>query len=909
MKTGKTILAAVAASTAMNLSAQHFSNPHAASLIAEEAQRLSTETFHYGSENLNAGDQAISLVNGYYLNAPGNIGKIKEWLEHTTVHPYRNRLQMMLANSLVRQGNYSDALGIYNDTGRDIYSSLPTEERVEATLYGAVAYIHTGDFDKASEMLSDLSGSTSHEPDIYYYTGYVKYAQGDYQEAISCLTAAEQSSDYKNKAPVYIADSYLQLGNSLSALETIQDWQRQFGKSSELFNESKRIEGEAQFGTKDYSSAISNLGIYMSGNPTPTRTSLYKLGMSQMLTHQYAEAAKSLSRSASTSSDEMAQSAWLNAGKSYIASGNKRQAGIAFQQASNMQADTSVAEEAFYNYAMTLHEGAGMGFGEQVTTFEEFLNKYPSSKYTDSVSQHLTEIYFTTKNYMAALNSINKIKSPSTEIIDAKQKVLYNLGTQSFANGDYKSAKSYMAQSNSTRANAESIFWKAESEYRLGEYSNAESDYKTYLTKGGKAANASLAQYALGYINFKNKKYAQALGYFNKYVDNPSGSTALKADALNRIGDCLFTQRKFDEAENSYRQALATDKTYGDYSLLQQSMISGLRGDYSTKVNLLNQISDTYSTSDYADNALFEKGRAYVLSGDNGKAMDTFNSLIARYPNSVNARKAMNEVGMLHQESGATDAAISQYARVIEKYPNTEEATAALGSLKQIYSSQGKVSEYAAIAQRAGKGMSPGELDEMTENAAVMATANQEYAKAFGFYSQLEAQTMSEETRTRALEGMLDTSVLSGDSIACLAAADKVLTGNSKISADKLSQARLTRAQGNMKAGNTMQALADYKLLTLDNATIYGAQGTIELAQYYYDSKQYTDAEHLIDSFIDSGTPYTYWLARAFVLLSDVYSKTDRTIEAQEYLLSLKANYTESEEINKMIEERLNALK
>ena len=909
MKKGRTLLSVITVSATLSLSAQHFVNPHSANLYSEESQRLSTEAFHFGSENINTSDQALSLVNGYYLNTPGNVEKIEKWLDHTTVHPFRNRLQMMLANSLVKQGNYTDALNIYNSTSRDIYESLPAEERVEANLYGAVAYIQTGDLDKAESMLSNISGSTSHEPDIYYYTGYVKYAKGDYEEAIRCLTAANQSSDYKSKAPVYIADSYLQLGNTSSALETIQTWQRQFGNSSDLYNESKRIEGEAQFGNKNYTAAISSLESYVSSVSSPTRTSLYKLGMSQMLTSRYADAAKSLSRSASTASDEMAQSAWLNAGKSYIATGNKRQAGIAFQQASNMQADNSISEEAFYNYAMTLHEGAGMGFGEQVTTFEQFLNKYPKSKYADSVSQHLTEIYFTTKNYKAALNSINKIKNPSAEIIDAKQKVLYNLGTQSFANGDYKSAKNYMSQSNSTRANAESVFWKAESEYRLGEYSSAETDYKTYLSKGNNPGNISLAQYALGYINFKNKKYPQALGFFNKYVDSATGNNSLKADAFNRIGDCLFTQRKFDEAENSYRQALTTDKTYGDYSLLQQSIISGLRGDYTTKVNLLNQINETYSTSDYADNALFEKGRAYVLSGDNSKAMDTFNSLIARYPNSVNARKAMNEVAMLHQEGGATDAAISQYAQVIEKYPNTEEAAAALGSLKQIYSSQGKVSEYAAIAKRAGKSLSPSELDEMTENAAVMATANQDYPKAFEYYSKLESQTMSEEVRTRALEGMLDTSILSGDSTACLTAADKILNGNSKIGNDKLSQSRLIRAKGNMKAGNTTQALADYKELASDHVTIHGAQGTVELAQYYFDIKQYSDSERLLDSFIDSGTPYTYWLARAFVLLADVYSKTDRPIEAQEYLLSLKANYTESEEINHMIEERLNALK
>ena len=61
--------------------------------------------------------------------------------------------------------------------------------------------------------------------------------------------------------------------------------------------------------------------------------------------------------------------------------------------------------------------------------------------------------------------------------------------------------------------------------------------------------------------------------------------------------------------------------------------------------------------------------------------------------------------------------------------------------------------------------------------------------------------------------------------------------------------------------------------------------------------------------FIDSGTPHAYWLARGFILLSDVYVKTDRDMEAKQYLLSLKSNYTESKEINNMIADRLAKLK
>ena len=905
----KIILSIIAAAFALNTSAQHYADPNNAFLKTEEAHRLTNEEYYYGSQNLNASGQATRLINDYYLNTPGTAENISKWLKQNTIHPDRTRLRLMQANLMVKSQDYASAFQIYDNTVSEEFDNLPQKEQTEANLYSAIAYLQTGDYNTAERKLNSIMDSPTHQADIYYYAGYTQYVKGNYQEAINYFTAVEQSKEYGQKAPVYIADCLLQNGHSQEALDKLRNWTAN-GKDNDMLTEARRIAGEADYELGHYSSAAETLQTYVASTTQPKRTALYKLGMSLFHNQQYPEAAKMLSKSAGVASDAMAQSAWLNAGKAYISNQNKRQASIAFQQAAQMNADPATKEEAAYNYALTLHQGAEMGFGESVNEFERFLNNYPNSQYANSVAQHLTEVYFTTKNYPAALKSINKIRKPSADIIAAKQQVLYNMGTQSFANGDYRNAKEFMTQSNATLSNPEAIFWKGESEYRLGDLTAAARDYTSYLKSGKNLSNKALANYALGYINFKNKKYATALTNFSNYLTGcPDGTNAdrknLKADAYNRIGDCLFTQRKFDEANQAYGTSMLTDKGHGDYSLLQMAMISGLKGNYQHKVELLNQLETTYNNSEYADNALFEQGRAYVLSGDRQKAQDTFSSLIAKYPNSTNARRAMNEIGMIFQENGQTDLAIHQYTTLIDQYKDTEEATAALESLKQIYNAQGKVNEYAAIAQRAGKSLSPEELDEMTENAAVMATANGEYAKALELYRQLDAQTLSEDMKAKALQNGLEMAGKAGNKEAELEFASKILDGTSKISPDKVSQARLLRAQNYMINGYIDPAINDYKELANDNVTIYGAQGTVELAQYLYDTQQYQEAETRLDAFIDNGTSYPYWLARAFILLSDVYTKTGRDIEAQEYLLSLKSNYSENAEINEMIEQRL----
>ena len=64
-----------------------------------------------------------------------------------------------------------------------------------------------------------------------------------------------------------------------------------------------------------------------------------------------------------------------------------------------------------------------------------------------------------------------------------------------------------------------------------------------------------------------------------------------------------------------------------------------------------------------------------------------------------------------------------------------------------------------------------------------------------------------------------------------------------------------------------------------------------------------------MNALIDSATPHTYWLARAFILLSDIYVAQGKTYEAREYLRSLRDNYPGSEtDIFQMIDQHLSTL-
>ena len=97
--------------------------------------------------------------------------------------------------------------------------------------------------------------------------------------------------------------------------------------------------------------------------------------------------------------------------------------------------------------------------------------------------------------------------------------------------------------------------------------------------------------------------------------------------------------------------------------------------------------------------------------------------------------------------------------------------------------------------------------------------------------------------------------------------------------------------------------------LAKDTRNVYGAEAKYLVAQTYFDEGETAKAEKEVLDYIEVSTPHAYWLARSFVLLSDVYVKLDRKMEAKQYLLSLQQNYQANDDIAGMIESRLSKLK
>ena len=135
--------------------------------------------------------------------------------------------------------------------------------------------------------------------------------------------------------------------------------------------------------------------------------------------------------------------------------------------------------------------------------------------------------------------------------------------------------------------------------------------------------------------------------------------------------------------------------------------------------------------------------------------------------------------------------------------------------------------------------------------------------------------------------------------------AASAMLAHSKLAPELENEARYYRAKAFIKSGQVNDAVQDLKVLAGDTRNVYGAEAKYLVAQIYFNEGKTDAAEKEILQYIEVSTPHAYWLARSFVLLSDVYVKMGRKLDAKQYLLSLQQNYQADDDIADMIETRL----
>ncbi|MBF6607286.1 MAG: tetratricopeptide repeat protein, partial [Flavobacterium sp.] len=462
-------------------------------------------------------------------------------------------------------------------------------------------------------------------------------------------------------------------------------------------SELNKIIGESHFNLGQYEQAIPYLTQYKGKKGKWSNTDYYQLGYAYYKQNDFENAIAQFNKIIN-GRDSVAQNAYYHLGESYLKTDKKQQALNAFKNASEMDFDKKIQEDANLNYAKLSYE-IGNSYQSVPDVLASFVQKYPNSPERADIENLLINSYITSKNYRGALVLLEKNKTANRA---AYQKVTFYRGMELYTDGNYREAldmfRKSIAEPRDARVSARATFWKGETEYVLDQFNEALISFKQFVAFPESKTTPEIKNinYNIAYAYFKQKEYDQAATYFQSYIDEVKGDNTRLNDAYLRLGDSRFVTAKYWPAMEAYNKAIEMRGVDSDYAFFQKAISYGFVERNEKKIEDLTKFISAYPKSQYRDDAMFELANTYLAEKKNDLAIQAYDRLINEYKNGSYSARALLRQGLIYYNSENNPQAITKFKRVASDFPRTPEALEAVATARLIYMDTGRIDEYAS---------------------------------------------------------------------------------------------------------------------------------------------------------------------------------------------------------------------
>ena len=883
------------------------------------------------------------------------LRQLKTYLEEYPYTTFESELHFMMGVIQTEKGYYKRAIREFE---RADYKDLERPHQPQYQFYKGYAHLMLSDYSKGAVYFGNLmKHQTPYKQKAMYYYAYCEYKAGNYEKALPSLLELENDPEYRKTVPYYIVQIRYAQGDDEAVrakAEELLDEQPENENNGELH----RMLGEIYFRQDRFRDAVRELKAYIdiftAKKLEILRNDLYLLGVAQFQCKDFRDAIETFKR-VKDEQDAISENVALCMGNAYVQLGDFEQAKLSYLAATNYNIDAQVHYEAMYNYCLAVYQSSS-SIGESESVFTDFIRQYPNSEHVNDIYMLLSDAFRKAKNYKAALSALDSVKveglNPKVEhqILETKQYLRYQVGSDAFVRGRFAEAKDWFTavivegvKSEGTIV-TDAYYWRAETNYRLSDYEAAQRDVDSFFARpdAQQSPNKVMADYLCGYIAFQLKQYDKARVAFERFVAVIQTGSPTYQDALNRIGDCYFNARNFAQAAAYYERASELHTKSSDYALFQYGYSMGLRKQYDDKIRILQQLVNSYPKSDYADDELYEIARVRMTLEQHNEAAEAYGELLTRYPRSNKARSASIERAMAYRNMHDYEHAVEAYKFTIERYPASQEAYLAVEGLEAVYVETNRVNEYVEYGKQLSKlnmqvatkddslayaaaelqfrqGNTDAALQQYmplservgspyAEPSAIAAAEiymdRKDYENALTYYRRALALASKPSNSTNARVGIMQCAVALDRKQDIIDVASQILA-EEHVAADISEEALYQRAKAYFATRQYKQALPDLRAISTDVRTSIGAESKYLLAQSYFELKQSADAEAEVMSFAQQPTQQQYWLARSLILLAEISYERGDDFQARQYLLSLKANYTNDDDILQRVEEHL----
>lgn len=665
------------------------------------AQSLFRQVKKTSKEEILQSDCAYYIANSAVrLNQQNADGLVEDFVREYPTSTKRNTAFVDVADYYFTNGKYAYARKWYDKVDEN---ALGRKEKQKFYFNNGYTAFSTKQYKDAKKYLSRVENSPEYGSQAKYYIGFMAYEGDDYDQANAYFEQVNDQERYKEKLSYYQADLNFKLGNFQKAIDLAKERLAQTNDDLEV-SELSKIIGESYFNLEKYAEAIPFLTAYNGKKGDRDRTGkwnntdYYQLGYAHYKQGDFDKAISEFNKIIG-GSNSIAQNAYYHLGESYINVDKKQEALNAFRNASEMDFDLKIQEDAWLNYAKISYE-IGNPYQSAPQVLAGYLNKYPNTSYKEEIETLLIDSYITSKNYKEALKLLEGKKSFENKV--AYQKVAFYRGIELYNENQYQEAESLfdasLKEQRDSKFTARATFWKAETDYNLTNYDAALIGFKQFKQQPEASSTSEIENidYNLAYTYFKQKNYPQATQYFNQFISKIKEDKIRLNDAYLRLGDGHFVSSEYKSAVNAYENAIKLNEIESDYAFFQKAISTGYTGNSSKKIKELEDFIAKYPNSKLRDDAMYELGNSYVKANETDKAMQVYSRLSSEYKMSSFVPKALLRQGLVYYNASENERALTKFKKVASDYPGTPEAVQAVSTARLIYIDLGRVNEYAS---------------------------------------------------------------------------------------------------------------------------------------------------------------------------------------------------------------------
>ncbi len=557
-----------------------------------------------------------------------------------------------------------------------------------------------------------------------------------------------------------------------------------------------------------------------------------------------------------------------------------------------------------------------LNYGEAIKKFDLSL-KYPDFNRTILAQTYYwqAESYYRTENYEKALETYNQfLVSPGAFGLPEYNLAHYNQGYTCFKQKKYDDA----------------VVW-------FRKY--------TDISKGEKNQFIGDAFNRIGDSYFIQRKYWTAIDYYDKSI----ATNTLDVDyAMFQRG---FSLGLVDRPQKELETLQKLIKNYPQSSYIDDAIFEIAESNqnlkqYDEAIKYYKKIENDYAGSSYHVKALVQLGLIYFNQDKPDSSAVYYKRVVEEYPGSSEAKNALVGIKNIYVDKGDVDAYFAYAGQLgsianmslsekdslsyisAEKLYMTGECDKSIPVLKKYiddyakgnfilnanfyigdcyYRSGDKDKAIDALSQVIQR-----QKNDFTEQALLMAAQiyfdKSDFAKAYETYDKLENQAELKNNLLTARLGKLRSASGLSKNEDVIAASNKVLL-TEKLPLEIERETRFKLAIALMQTNKANEAFDEFSKVASDVKTKEGAEAKYHMAEIQFNLGKLDKAESEVFSFSEKNTPHSYWLAKSFVLLSDIYVKKDDLFQAKATLQSVMDGYSvPNDGIIDLATEKLNAI-